>query len=146
MLQRRHRAVDRVGFGAQHIGAAGDQGLGVEPDEMSLKLVGHMWAIRRSDQHIAPRQLDLVGEHNRHCLPLNGLGKIATLRHDAGDARGLAGLGGHHRTADRDAPPGDLTRKAAEILIRPHDRLDRETEGLVMSAASDLHRLEMIEQ
>ncbi len=47
MLQRRDGAVHRVGFGAQDIGASGDERLGVEPDEMGLKLVGNMRAIGR---------------------------------------------------------------------------------------------------
>ncbi len=68
-------------------------GLAVEPDEMGLKLVGNMRAIGRGDQHIAARQLDLVGQNQVTRLTFHRLGQIAALGHDAGDARGLAGFG-----------------------------------------------------
>ena len=50
------------------------------------------------------------------------------------------------RIADADRAGEDLTRVAAEFLVRAHDELDRQPERLGDDLVIDLHRLEILEQ
>ncbi len=101
---------------------------------------------RRRDQHVAARNLDLVVEHQRDRLPLDGAAKIAAMRDDALHPRRLAGLGHHDLVTRRNRAGGDRAGKAAEIEVRAVHILHREAERAFRHGVVNHDRFEMLEQ
>ena len=135
-----------VGLGAQDIGAAGQQRLLIEPDDVGGELIGDLRTCGRRHQHVAARHFDLVVKDERDGLAGDGLLEVAAMRDDALDARGPARLGDHDLVSFRNRARGDGTGKAAEIEVRAVHILDGKAERQLDGGFVDRHGFQMLDQ
>jgi hypothetical protein len=125
---------------------AGQHRLLVEPEQLRRELVRDLGPRRGRHEHVTARDVELIGEAERHRLPRRGLGLVAIRAEQPRDAARQARSRDRHRVAHRDPPAGDRARDAAEACIGPVDPLHRQAEGRRRGLGADLHLLEMRQQ
>ena len=121
---RRHGA----GADLHQIRAAGQHRVGAHPDEMRGELVGDLRPARRMRKHVAARDVDFVGERQRHRVARFGALLLLVGNEDGLDGRLLARSGDDDRLAARHAAARDRAGEAAEVEMRPVDPLHRQAE------------------
>ena len=60
----------------------GSSGSLAHPDEMGGELIGDFGPAGRADQHIAARDVDVVGQRQRHRIARLGRCQVAVIGHD----------------------------------------------------------------
>ena len=113
---------------------------------MSLELVGDLAGRLRRGDHVAARDVDLVGERQGDRLARHRLLEVAVLGDDAGNPalaprrQRLDPVARAHRAA------GDLAAKTAKVLIGAVDPLHRHPERLGLVVGLDIDRFEILHQ
>jgi hypothetical protein len=114
---------------------------------VALELVGDFGRAARAADHIAARDVDLIGEGQGHGLAGNGQRQIAVGGDDAGDAalapRGLRA----DAVARFDRAAGDGAGEAAEVEVGAIDPLHRQAESAgLLPFLVDFDRFEVAHQ
>ena len=118
----------------------------VHPDEHRLEVAALAGQVVGMDQHLAPRDVDLVLEREGDAERWEGFLQLAVVGHDAFHSRGLARGQGHYRVSLAHHAARHLSREAPEVLVRPQDVLDRIAQVRVIPIQVDGHVFQEAEQ
>ena len=118
----------------QQVGAAGEHRLFGHPDDGALELVGDLRGRSGRGDHVAARDVDLVGERQGDRLPGDGDRQVAAGGDDAGDAALPARRLGADRVARLDHAARDRSGEAAEVEVGAIDPLHRHPEHFLLPA------------
>jgi hypothetical protein len=106
----------------------------LHPDERGLELVGNACGRIGLRDEVAARDVDFVGERQRHGLARHGLGQVAVVGDDARHRAFLAGRLHPDAIARLDRAAGDGPGEAAKIQVRPVHPLHRQPERRALHA------------
>ncbi|MNO80859.1 hypothetical protein D3C76_720790 [compost metagenome] len=125
-----HRQGDRQRLAADlhQVGAAGEHGLLVHPDQADLELVGDAGRIFCGGQDIATAAIDFVGQGEGNGLAGHGLLQVAIEGHDARNPALLPGRQHTHTVAGTNHAAGDGAGETTEIQVGAVDPLHRHAE------------------
>ena len=137
--------VGRRGGELQQIMPARFERRAAHPEYARGNPVGRRRGFVQSDDHVAARGVDLIGEGQRDGAAGGGAGKIAVEGGDAGDVGDAAGRENFHRHPGTRFAARDHAAIAAKIRVRPADPLDRHAEAAVVAAPRRVHLFEMFE-
>ncbi len=146
VLELGYRGDGGVVVDLDEIGAARLQRVARHPDQMRGKLVGDLRTRARGSEHVAARDVDLVGK--RHGDRVAGLRRfhrrvaVDDRLHD----RGAPGRQHGDLVADAQAATGNGAGEAAKIGVRPVDPLHRQAERLAGAIVLDVDRFEILQQ
>jgi hypothetical protein len=146
MLQRGDRRRHGARSDLQPVRTTRDQRLLLHPHQMRGELVGKLGALLRIDEEIAAREVDLVGEGQRHGIAGRRPLEWAVKSHDLLYPRLPPRAHDKHRIPRLDRARGNGAGEAAEISARPIDPLHRKAERLRIRVVPELDRLQMIEE
>ena len=117
----------------------------VHPDQHRLEITTHDRQIIRMNQHLAPRDIDLILERDRYALRWKGHLLLTLISDNAFYSRAFSGRQGHHLVALADHATGHLSAETTEIKVRTQDVLHRITEILIITIQVDGHGLQEVE-
>ena len=146
--------VVEIGNGCRHgrvidlhqIGAPGQQLVVGHPDQVSGELVGDLRTVAHGRQHVATRDIDLVGERDGDRISRLGTVEFAAGTDDRPDLRTPPGGERGNLVAGPGAAADDRAGKTAEIEVRPVDPLDRHAERTPGAIVSGVDGFQMFEQ
>ena len=145
----RPSTIARAGSGRvlQSEPGAGAQRCVGHPADVGLELARHRRRRGRAGEHVAARDVDVVGEPDRHALRRRRLVERAVEGVDRGDRRAHAAGQHDDLGARRQHASGDLARVAAVVAgVVADDPLDGEAAGGERAVAGELDALEVLEQ
>ena len=125
-----HRQGHRQGFAADfhQVGATGEHGLLVHPDQADLELVGHAGRVFCGGQHIAATAIDFFGQGQGDRLSGHGLLQVTVEGDDARDSALLSARQHAYPVTRTNHAAGDGAGEATEIQVGAVDPLHRHTE------------------
>ena len=145
LVDRGDRGRQHLGADLHQIGAARGKAILGHPHQRGVEPGGERNGL--GGEHVAARNVELVGERERDRLAGGGGGQVAVEADDAGDGRRQAGARDGQAVAGADAAAGDLAGIATEGGVGAVDPLDRHSRGGVgLSRGGDGDGLEMLDQ
>ncbi len=113
---------------------------------MRRELIGDLRAGLWARQHVAARDVDLIGKRQRDGVARLGGVDLAVGDQNTCDSALAAGVRGDDAIASRDASGGNRAGEAAKILVRPVDPLHGQSERRAAAILLHFNAFQILEQ